>query len=154
MTIDILIPYNFTINDVKSIDFVEQRYGSEEKANITLFHAYTPVPEIDITNNPIMEKITHQTAYLRYKQKERRNALWEVRQKMMDQGFNGDNINCIFIPIKQDIAVDIINLVESGKFNIIVLNNNPGNILNYFSRSISKRLTQYFGRETEIHIVN
>ena len=154
MTVDILIPYNFTINDTKSIDFVKQKYSSDKETKITLFHAYTPVPKIDITNNPIMEKITSQTSYLRYKQQERKNALWEVRQDFIDQGFDGDNINCIFTPIKQDIAVDIINIVESGKFNVIVLNNNPGNILNYFSRSISKRLAQYFDRETEIHIVN
>ena len=154
MAENILIPYNFTINDKKSVGFVKHGYGNAEKAKITLFHAYSPVPVIDTRNNPIMEKITRQTSYLRTLQKEHKNALFEVRQEMIDMGFDGDNINCIFTPLKEDIVIDIIKFTESQKINVIVLNRNPGNILNYFSRSTSKRLIQYFSREVEIHVVN
>jgi len=156
MVLNILIPYNFTSNDAKSIDFVKQRYNPQEKLNMTLFHAYSPSPlaEIDTRNNPIMEKIRNQTSYLRARQIERKNTLLEIRQGLVDHGFNGDHINCLFIPIKHDIVTDIIKLTKSKNFNVIILNRKPGNILNYFTRSVSKRLIQYFGRETTIHIVN
>ncbi len=154
MAENILIPYNYTINDDQSIDFVRQKYGSSEETKITLFHAYSPVPVIDTHNNPIMEKIIRQTSYLRALQKEHKNALLKVRQEMINMGLNGDNINCIFAPLKEDIVIDIIRLAESKKINAIVLNRNPGNILNYFIRSTSKRLIQYFSRDVEIYVVN
>ena len=75
MTIKILIPYNFTLNDEKSIEFVGQRYRGKADVNITLFHGYAPVPEIDVKNNPIMEKMKANVSYLRMQQEEQRQAL-------------------------------------------------------------------------------
>jgi len=136
MTVKILIPYNFTANDEKSIDFVNYRYAGEKRVDITLFHAYSPVPEIDTLNNPIMEKVVSKTSYLRRQQEEQKNVLEQARQKLMNLGFNGDHIHCLFVPIKQDIADDVIMLMRTHQFNTVILNRNPGNILNYFSRSI------------------
>ena len=42
MPINILIPYNFKVNDEIAIEFVGQRYGERKEVEITLFHAFTP----------------------------------------------------------------------------------------------------------------
>lgn len=154
MTVKILIPYNFTMNDEKSIDFVGHRYAGKEDVDITLFHAFILVPEIDTRNNPIMDKMTRNTSYLRQQQDEQKNALEEARQKLMDYGFAGQHIHCRYIPIRQDIARDIIWLWKTEKFDVVVLNRNPGNIINYFSRSISKRVTRHVEGGIGVHIVN
>ena len=122
MAVKILIPYHFTMNDEKSIDFVGHRYAGKKDIEITMIR---------------------NTSYLRQQQDEQKNALEAARQKLMDYGFAGQHIHCRYIPIRQDIARDIIWLWKTEKFDVVVLNRNPGNIINYFSRSISKRVTRH-----------
>ncbi|RLC15570.1 MAG: hypothetical protein DRH93_19590 [Deltaproteobacteria bacterium] len=154
MAVKILLPYNFTLNDEKSIDFVGNRYARRKEVEITLFHAFTPVPEIDTRDNPIMNKMIRNTSYLRGQQDEQKNALEAARQKLIEYGFAGRHIDCRYIPVRQDIADDIIWLWKTEKFDVVVLNRNPGNIINYFSRSISKRVTRHVEGGIGVHIVN
>jgi len=51
-THNVLVPLNFMITDDKSIVFVIQNYANVKDVHITLFHAYSPLPEIDVRNNP------------------------------------------------------------------------------------------------------
>ncbi|MCP3941986.1 MAG: hypothetical protein GY710_10950 [Desulfobacteraceae bacterium] len=154
MPVNILIPYNFTANDEIAIDFVGQRYGKRKEVEITLFHAFTPVPEIDTRNNPIMDKVIKNASYVRFQQGEEKHAMEAAKQKLINYGFAGQNIHCLYRPVRQDIADDIIRLWKMGKFDVVVLNRNPGNIINYFSRSISKRVTRHVEGGIGVHIVN
>jgi len=154
MPVNILIPYNFTTNDEAAIDFVGQRYAKRKEVEITLFHAYTPVPEIDPRNNPIMDKVIHNTAYLRVQQDGEKQAMETAKQTLVNYGFDGHHIHCLYRPVRHDIADDIIQLWKRGKFDVVVLNRNPGNIINYFSRSISKRVTRHVEGGIGVHIVN
>jgi hypothetical protein len=154
MPVNILIPYNFTANDELAIDFVGQRYAKRKEVKITLFHAFTPVPVIDTRNNPIMDKVVLNTSYLRLQQDEEKHALDAARQALMNYGFAAHHIHCLYRPLRQDIADDIIRLWKEGKFDVVVLNRNPGNIINYFSRSISKRVTRQVAGGIGVHIVN
>ncbi|HGY12051.1 MAG TPA: hypothetical protein ENK36_06780, partial [Desulfobacterales bacterium] len=99
MAVKILLPYNFTLNDEKSIDFVGNRYARRKEVEITLFHAFTPVPEIDTRDNPIMNKMIRNTSYLRGQQDEQKNALEAARQKLIEYGFAGRHIDCRYIPV-------------------------------------------------------
>ena len=150
----ILIPYNFTGNDEKSIDWVCREYLEKNGADITLFHAFAPAPVVDTLNNPIMEKVNRGSISLRLAQEEQKKTLDWIRQTLVDRGFRSGAVRCVFEPIKQDVAADIIKWVEKEKYDVVVLNRNPGNIINYFTRSISKRLTRHFGRSIRIHIAN
>jgi len=154
MSVNILIPYNFTPNDRKAVDFVSQRYSQREGVQITLFHAYTPVPEMDIRDTPIMKKVIHNASLLQLQQDERRNVLEAAREQLMNNGIAGDQIRCIFRPVRVDIATDIIRLWKEGQFDVVVLNRNPGNIVNFFSRSISKRIVRHIEGGIGVHIVN
>ena len=154
MPINILIPYNFTGNDELAIDFVGQRYAKRKEVEITLFHVFTPVPEIDPRNNPIMDKVIQNTSYLRVQQDGEKQAMEAAKQALVNYGFAADHIHCIYRPVRHDIADDIIRLWKSGKFDVVVLNRNPGNIINYFSRSISKRVTRQVEGGIGVHIVN
>ncbi len=150
----ILIPYNFTENDKKSIGFVCHEYLDKQGAEIILFHAFTPVPWTDTRNNPIMEKLNRPASYLKLQQDEQKKVLEQVKQRLVDHGFDTGSVQCRFVPVKQDVAADIMQLVRAEKCDAVILNRNPGNIVNYFSRSISKRLTRHFGSRIRIHIAN
>lgn len=154
MKVNILIPYNFTANDELAIDFVGHRYAKRKEVEITLFHAFTPVPNIDTRNNPIMDKVNRGASYLRIQQEAEKHALEAARQALMNYGFAGHHIHCLYQPVRRDIADDIIRLWKKGKFDVVVLNRNPGNIINYFSRSISKRVTRHVEGGIGVHIVN
>ena len=154
MAVTILIPYNFTRNDEKAIDFVGQRYADHKDVSITLFHAFTPVTEIDDPNNPIMKKVIRNTAYLRCQQEDQKEALNLARNKLMNHGFAEHHIKCLFMPAKQDIADSIIALCKTDKIDVVVLNRNPWNIINYFSRSISKKVVRKLGKKIRVHIVD
>lgn len=154
MTIKILIPYNFTVNDEKSINFVINRFVEKKVVEITLFHAYSPVPEIDMRNNPVLAKLARETSYLKHQQTEKKERFDKIRQNFIAKGFEGSNIDCLFTPVKQDIADDIIKLCITRKFKIVVLARNPGNIVNYFTRSISKKVNRKLDGKAEIHVLN
>ncbi len=154
MAVKILIPYNFKPNDEKAIHFVGQQYSKEKEVEITLFHAFAFVPEIHIENNTIMEKMKSSVSYLRQRQEERQQALEKVTEMLLSYGFASHNVYCLFQPVNTDIAADIIRLWKSENFDVVVLNRNPGSIINYFSRSTSKRITKYSAGAIGVHIVN
>ena len=154
MSVKILIPYNFTPNDEKAIDFVGHRYSEREGVEVTLFHAYTPIPEMDIRDTPIMKKVIHNASVLMLQQDNQRKALETARHRLMNHGIAGHNVQTIFRPVRVDVASDIIRLWQEGKFDVVVLNRNPGNIVNFFSRSISKRIVRHVQGGIGVHIVN
>ena len=53
----ILVPYNFTQNDEKAVAFVIDSFGHQADAQITLFHTYIPVPDIEVSDLTIMVNI-------------------------------------------------------------------------------------------------
>ena len=154
MAIKILVPYNFTENDEKALQFLGEKYGKEKEIEITLFHAYTPVAEIDVVHNPIMEKMKSNLSYLRMQQEEKKQAMENGKQILIDHGMAEHSVECLFTPVKTDIASDIINLWKREAYDVVVLNRNPGNIVNYFTRSTSKRVSQYRGGVIGVHVVN
>ena len=151
MSFNILIPYNFTPNDNKAIDFVGRRYGEHE---VTLFHAFTPVPEMNIKETPVMKKVVHNAAILQLRQNELKKALEAAREKLMTYGIDGRRIQCVFTPVRVDVAMDIVRLWKNGEYDVVVLNRNPGNIVNFFSRSISKRIAQHTEGGIGLYIVH
>lgn len=154
MSNKVIIPYNFTVNDEKSIEFVVNRYQGVKDVVLTLFHAYHPVPQISSLNNPIMDKMNRTTSFLRQQLKEQEEKLEQVKKQLVDAGFRSDNINCLFTTLKDDISSDLIRLIQKEKYDTVVLNRNPGNIINFFTRSVSKRVSNILNTSVSIHIVN
>lgn len=77
------------------------------------------------------------TAYLRQQQEKQVEALKAAKTRLMGHGFSERRVHCIFQPVKRDIALDIIHLWKTEDFDMVVLNRNPGNSVNFFTRSIS-----------------
>lgn len=150
----VLVPSNFMANDDKSLVFVIQKYAQNKDARVTLFHAYAPVPTIDVRNNPIMEKMSGNLSYLRQFQKAKEEELQKAKEKLVKGGFSGSQVDYLFTPLKNDIATDIINLVRDKKFNVVVMNRNPNKIAKFFIRSVSKKVSDGLQGSADVYVLN
>jgi nucleotide-binding universal stress UspA family protein len=148
----ILVPYNFTRNDEKAIAFVIERFNRQPGTRITLFHAYIPVPEIDISDKTVMSRLAGNLAYLRQKNYELEEALEQVQRRLVEAGFDERNIGRIFKAQEKEIAQEIIEQAAKGDVTTLVLNHNPSKIKRYFTPSVTKKVARAL-KEIELSIV-
>ncbi len=153
-TPNILVPSNFMSNDDKSIDFVIQKYAAVEDAQVTLFHAYTPIPEFNVKADPLMQRMSGNLNYLRQILRNKEERFNENRTKLIVAGFPSEKVNVIFTPLKTDIASDIIQLVRKNGYNILVMIRTPGKIARFFTGSVSKRISERMGRDVTLFVLN
>ena len=148
-----LVPYNFTRQDQKALDFLIQTFVHLPNTVITLFHCYTPVPEISSRDNPIMEKVRGNLSYLHQTIKVHQESLEEAKQYLASKGFAADRIQTLFKPRKKDIATEIVDLIEERSFDLTVLNRNPGKVTRFFSGSVFNKVIQAV-RGTSVCVVS
>ncbi len=148
----ILVPFNFTRNDEKAIAFVIDRFSHQPDTQITLFHAYIPVPKIEISDKTVMSRIAGNLAYLRQKNYDLEEALDQTQTRLVKAGFSEQNIKRIFKPQEKEISQEIIEQAAKGEFTTIVLNHNPSKIKRYFTPSVTKKVARAL-KDIELSIV-
>jgi nucleotide-binding universal stress UspA family protein len=136
----ILLPYNFTSHDKKALDFVCRTFSDKKRAEVTLFNAYIPAPIIEIRGSPIMEQMKDTLSYLSQRVNEQEDVLNTIKNQLLSKGFSEANIDIVFEPKKKDVAGDIIDLAQVGRFNVVVLNRKPGKIARFFAGSVSSKV--------------
>lgn len=132
----ILLPYNLGLGDQKALDFVISTFAHLENLEVTLFYAYTPVPEIKMDNNPVMDKLKSNLTYLSQKIKEQEAGLDDAKQHLTENGFSDNQVNCIFKRRSKDVAKEIADLAMKGHYDLIVLNRKPGKVARFFAGSV------------------
>jgi len=136
----ILVPYNFTSNDEKSIDLVIQNFGQQKDTQITLFHVYIPVPDIDAGENTVMARMAGNLSYLHQKIHDLEAEIIVARDRLISEGFSADRVDYVFKPLKKDIAQEIIDHANKGNYTAIVLNSRPASIRKFFTASVSNKV--------------
>jgi len=136
----ILVAYNFTSLDQKALDFVVSAFGHLEGIEITIFHAYTPVPEIDTEESLVTGKLKGSLSYLSQQIMQRENDLKAVVTRLCQDGFSETRINTVFKPRKKDIASELIDLTRDTKFDVMVLNRKAARVARFFSGSVSNKV--------------
>jgi nucleotide-binding universal stress UspA family protein len=136
----LLLPYHFTRLDQKALNFVINTFGKLENIEVTVFNAYTPIPEIETDATSVTSKLKGSLSYLSQKINENETLLDEVKDELVEGGFSENRVDCIFRPRKKDIASEIIDLATHDKFDIIVLNRRPARVTRFFSGSISHKV--------------
>ena len=136
----ILLPYNFTILDRKAIAFVSRTFAHLEEVEITLFNAYTPVPEIEAHDTSVMGKMKGNLSYLSQNIMQREAELGTVKEKLVQSGFAQNSILTVFKPRKKDIATEIIELAKKDNFDIIVINHKSGKASRFFTGSVFSKV--------------
>lgn len=138
----VLVPYNFTKSDEKTLDFVTQRYGQTDDVTITLMHVYVPVPQVEVSDRTVMARLVENMAYLRQKIKDAEEAMSAAKKRLVAAGFHKECIRTVFKAQGRDVAQDIINLVREDHFTTVILNRQPNRITRFFTSSTSKKVSR------------
>ena len=149
----ILVAYNFTHLDQKAIEFVTSTFAHLDGIEITIFHAYTPVPEIETQASMVTGKLKSSLSYLSQQIMQRENEFKEITEKLAKNDLANAQIHTIFRPRKKDIASEIINLNRETKFDVIVLNRKATRVTRFFSGSVSHKVLMTL-KETTACIVS
>jgi len=135
----ILFAYNFTSRDRKAIDFVSSAFAHIDGVEITIFHAFTPIPDIETGAGLVTGKLKGSLNYLSQQIMQRENDLKSVTEKLTQNGFAADRIHTVFRPRKTEIAGEIISLTRDSKFDVIVLNRKATRVTRFFFRERFKQ---------------
>ena len=149
----ILIAFNFTHLDQKAIDFVTSTFAHIGGVEITFFHAYTPIPEIETHTSTVTGKLKSSLSYLSQQIMQRENDLKKVTENLSKNDLSNSQIHTIFRPRKKDIASEIINLNRDTNFDVIVLNRKASRVTRFFSGSVSNKVLMTL-KETTVCIVS
>jgi hypothetical protein len=136
----ILLPHNFRTLDQKALAFANSTFGYLDEVEITLFHAYTPLPEIEADSSSVMGKLKGDLGYLSQKIMQQETELKAVGEKLLQTGFAKNRIHTIFKPRKKDIAAEIIELVTNDKFNVVIINHKSGKASRFFTGSVFSKV--------------
>ena len=63
-----------------------------------------------------------------------------MRDSLFEKGFSRGRVSYLFKPIKKDISQDIIDLVQTEGFNVIVLNRTSGRISRFFTGNVFQKV--------------
>jgi nucleotide-binding universal stress UspA family protein len=135
----ILLPYNFSALDQKAVSFAIQMFKPMEGADITVFHAYTPLPGIEIKTGMVTEKMKGSLRHLSQQLIEQENILKTVALNLSQSGFP-NRAHALFKPRKKDIANEIIETARDMQFEFIILNRKHERITRFFSSSVSQKI--------------
>lgn len=149
----ILLPFNFTLNDQKAVDFVIHNFAHLVEVDITIFNAYAPVPEIETQGTSVMGKMKGNLSYLSQKIMQQESELNAIKQKLVQGGFAGSHIHTVFKPRKKDIAAEIVDLATKDNFNLIVINHKSGKATRFFTGSVFIKVVTAV-RDTTVCIVS
>ena len=131
----LLLPYNFTRLDQKALDFVIRTFGGREDIEVTIFNAYTPVPEIETNASSITGKLKGSLSYLSQKIAEQEAELKMLKDTLLENGFTENLVHTVFQPRKKEVASEIIDIARDNQFDIIVISHKPGKATRFFTGS-------------------
>ena len=137
-TFQILLPYNYSPNDRKAIRFAIDAFAGRRDVHVTLFHAYTPLPTIDVTASPENLKMRSGMTYLAAELKEKEEALKVVGDMLVEGGFDRDAVTYVFEKRVKSAAEEIVDRVAGC--NVLVLSRGAGKVTHFFTRSIYARV--------------
>jgi nucleotide-binding universal stress UspA family protein len=141
MTIQkILLPYNFTILDKKAVDFVSDAFSHIEGADIMLFHAYTPAPDLETADTLVTGKLKSSLSFLTQKIMQQEKELEAIKNQLVINGFTSSRIHISFKPRKKDVASEIIDFASQEKVDAIVINHKSGKATRFFTGSVFNKI--------------
>jgi hypothetical protein len=136
----LLLPYNFTDRDRKSLEFVANTFIPHGDIEVTLFHAYLSLPEVQVEDRQITERLKGGMGYLQAKISELESDFKNARDELIDRGFPPARVRAIFRPRKKEVLGAILDLHQRERFNLIVLSRRPGRIGRFFAGSLHAKL--------------
>jgi hypothetical protein len=148
----VLVPFNFSDYDERALHYVIRNYAGQRWAHVTLFHAYTPLPELDGYTNPSVRRVKTTMASLWTEVREREKDIKKVVQDLLDSGFSKEQLEYVFKARDKSIGDEIVHICREGKYDTVVLCRKPGKTSRLLTRTVHDRLLASL-RDTEIVII-
>lgn len=136
----VLMTYDFSIMDEKSLSFVINTFSYRKDAHITLFSTYTPLPEIDPKASPELAKMNAGMAFLSNEIKEKEKGLADAKTFLMRYGFSSDQVDYVLKKRSKSIAKEIIDQAMNGNYQVVVLSRQPGKVTRYYALGMHNQL--------------
>lgn len=136
----VLIPYNFTLQDQRALDFACATFGLLQGVTFTLFNAYSPAPEIATDDSMVTSRMRGNLAYLRQQISEREQELQSAAEAFAELLPPSARVNHAYHPRRKDIAEEIIDWANTHGFTIVLLNRRPARIARFFTGSIFSKV--------------
>jgi len=148
----ILVPYNFTDYDEKALHYVIRTFAGQKAVHVSLLHAYTPLPELDGYSHASLGRLKATMASMWTEVREKERELKRVREDLIANGFEEDQVDCIFRPRLKNIGSELVEAAKKGQYNIVVITQPPKKAARAFTRKIHDILITEL-RNTEIVII-
>ncbi|NNG02010.1 MAG: universal stress protein [Desulfobacteraceae bacterium] len=144
----ILLPYNFSITDKKGLNFLISTYAHRTDLLITLFYAYTPLPELDVRSNPELLKMMEGVTYLSTELNEKEKGLQDARLMLVENGIHETCVDYYFKKKIRSTSDEIIDAVKNRGYNVLVLSGKPGRRTQFFTRAIHTKVLSVLNKVT------
>lgn len=148
----ILVPYNFTDYDERALHYVIRTFADQTAVHVTLFHAYTPLPQLDGYSHPGLGRLKATIASMWTEVREKEQELKRVREDLIDNGFQENQVDCMFRPRVKSIVSELVEVARKGIYNTVVISHKPRKATHAFTRRIHDALITNL-RNTEIVII-
>jgi hypothetical protein len=139
-TFKILFPYNFSRHDRKALDLVIETFLPHKKVELVLFHVHPPLPEVDVSAAPGMDRLKAGMHFLSDDLNKKQQELHTVKNHLKERGFAEDQVTIIFRPRTKGVAEEIVETAVSGFFNFVVLNRSPDRATRLFAKSVHNKV--------------
>ena len=136
----LLLPYNFSEQDRRALDFAIDTFASRGESEITLFHAYPMLPAIEVQDKEVTERLKGSMAYLHAKIGELESEFLAVKEELVKGGFAPGRVKAVFKAKKKEILNEILDLHHDERYDCIVVSRRPGRIGRFFSGSLHVKL--------------
>jgi hypothetical protein len=138
----VLMLYNFSVRDSKSLDFVVNAFAKRDDVKITIFNIYIPAPEVDTSANPEMKKMRTGLAYLEEECRRRESGLKASRSYLVENGFDKDQVDYALKKKERGLAEDIIAKIVEGRYRVLVMRPTKGKVGRLFNRGFHEKMIQ------------
>jgi hypothetical protein len=135
----ILVPYNFTAHEEKTLDFITRTYANRDDIQVTLFNAYTSLPTVDMQAGPEMAKMKIGLARLSDEVREKEIGLKSAKEFLVRNGLKDEQVDYIFREREKSVADEIINTVSKHHYRVLILSRQL-KVRGLFGRSISTKV--------------
>lgn len=136
----VLLAYNFTPYDQRSLDFAVRTFLNAGDVEITLFNAYSPVPELDSRETQVLDRMRGNISYLYQKIEEQKVAIQQAAEALRNRGFRPGQIHWIYRPRQKDVAGEIVEFAREERYDVVILSQKPGRISRLFTGNVVQKV--------------
>lgn len=136
----VLLAYNFTPHDERSLDFAARTFLDVKDVEITLFNAYVPAPQLDSRETQVLDRMRGNITYLSQRIEEQEAAIQNAAESLRSRGFGPGQVHWVYRPRQKDVASEIVEFVREERYDVVILNQKPGRISRLFTGNVLNKV--------------